>query len=324
MIICLGLTPTISLTMRFERMVRNTVNRADQTTRSASGKGINAARAVHAMGAQVLAMGFAGGDSGAFIREELTRLGIAHDFVQVDPPTRTCITVIDASDATATELIGESQAVDPARYPAILDRLAQRIGSNDVLVLSGSLPPGAPEDFYARCVAIARKSGAKSIVDATGPFLREALKAQPTLVKPNLSELVQTVGLPGNGVADVRAGIERLIELGAAQAVITAGAAPVLYGEKSAGGGVRIAQVTPPAIRVVSPIGSGDVTAAGIALALHRGDSLDQAVMQGVAMGCANAMKPVAGVFDPADVNRLLAEIREQRPAEPQSPHERP
>src|SRR5688572_6602714 len=112
MIICLGLTPTISLTMRFERVVRNTVNRADQTTRSASGKGINAARAVHTMGAQVLAMGFAGGDSGAFIRHELTRLGIAHDFVEVGPPTRTCITVIDASDATATELIGESQAVD--------------------------------------------------------------------------------------------------------------------------------------------------------------------------------------------------------------------
>lgn len=306
MIICLGTTPTVQLTMRFNSVQHNAVNRTHCTTRTASGKAVNVARVAQTRDAQVLVMGFVGGDSGAFIRSDLEASGIAHDFVDVAPPTRTCVTVIDAADGSATELVEESKAVAPSAYTTLLDHLTRRITQANVLVLSGSMPPQAPTDFYARCVRIAQQAGAKTIVDATGPYLREATLAKPTLVKPNVSELVQTLDLPGSEASHVRQGIEQLINLGAEQVVVTAGPGAVLYGERSSAGEVRIGQVIPPAVKVVSPIGSGDAVAAGIAVSLQRGDPLEQAVRLGVVLGCANAMQPVAGMVDRDTVEQLL------------------
>src|SRR5581483_5232411 len=116
MILCLGTTPTVQRTMTFASLAIDEVNRALNVVETASGKAINSARVLHTLGEPVLATGFLGGDSGAFIRRDLDQNGIAHAFVEVSPRTRTCVTAINQADGTATELVEESAPVEPAAY----------------------------------------------------------------------------------------------------------------------------------------------------------------------------------------------------------------
>src|SRR5689334_17346200 len=123
MILCLGTTPTVQRTMTFAKLTIDAVNRAIEVRESASGKSLNVARVLHTLGEDPLATGFLGGDTGQFIREDLSRSGIAHDFVTVRPRTRTCMSVIDQSVGTATELIQESSEVEADAW----DRLREKI-----------------------------------------------------------------------------------------------------------------------------------------------------------------------------------------------------
>src|SRR5688572_24166767 len=167
MIICLGTTPTVQRTMTFAALKLDAVNRASSVRKFASGKSINVVRVLHTLGEPSLATGFLGGDAGRFIRADLDRAGIAHDFVEVEPETRVCVTVIDESNRTATELIEESKPVDPESFRALLTKLAQLLARASALVLSGTLPRDAPQRFYADCVSLAGTS-VPVILDAKG------------------------------------------------------------------------------------------------------------------------------------------------------------
>src|SRR5438046_1242556 len=104
MILCLGTTPTVQRTMTFERLLLDHVNRAATVLESASGKSLNVARTLDTLGAEVLAVGFLGGDTGKLVRDDLAAANIAHEFLEVAPRTRTCTTVIDRATNTVTEL----------------------------------------------------------------------------------------------------------------------------------------------------------------------------------------------------------------------------
>ncbi len=108
MIVTLGTTPALQRTMRFESLRVDSVNRAIAVHEHTAGKSNNAARVIHTMGTRCIATGFLGGRSGEFCRRELESAGIAHQFVEVQANTRTCITLIDQTQHTATELVEES------------------------------------------------------------------------------------------------------------------------------------------------------------------------------------------------------------------------
>src|SRR5437868_15026783 len=95
MILCVGTTPVMQRTMSFAQLQIDAVNRAFHVTDTASGKSINVARVLHTLGEDVLATGFLGGDRGRFIRDELRAADIDHEFIEVEPATRMCITILD-------------------------------------------------------------------------------------------------------------------------------------------------------------------------------------------------------------------------------------
>src|SRR5580693_830406 len=111
MILCLGTTPTVQRSMTFDRLVIDDVNRAIEVQEYASGKSPNVARVLRTMGEDPLAVGFAGGDRGKFLLDDLTKAGIRCDFGSVPAQTRLCTTVIDRSAGVATELVEEHAAV---------------------------------------------------------------------------------------------------------------------------------------------------------------------------------------------------------------------
>lgn len=313
MIICLGTTPADQRTMTFGSLQLNAVNRAAGVTRTASGKSINVARVARTLDAKVTATGFVGGDAAAFIRRDLDSAGIQHDFVDVEPNTRLCVTVIDKATGSATELIEESKPVDPDawdRLAATLQRLLRAsAGEPSMLVLSGTLASGAPQDFYARCVTQALAEGVDTIVDAAGEPLRLAISARPLVVKPNRDELARTLGpqtrIDTSTDAGLREAMRQVVASGARWVVVTLGDEGAM-----ASNGERFWRIVVPKVDVVSPIGSGDSFAAGLAVAITRGEAMPAALALGAACGVANAMTPVAGHVRPDDVAALMNELR--------------
>lgn len=293
MLLCLGTTPAIQRVMVFDQYVPGEVNRAAEVLECPSGKSINVARVAHALGAAVMAMGFAGGCGGQEIRRGLAAMGIAHDFVEVDQPTRTCITLIDRSRQQATELVEEPSPVAPANLAELRTRFSAAIPRARILCLSGTLAPGIPDDFLAGCVREASALGIPAIVDATGNPLRLALAARPFLVKPNRSELARTVGHPVDSPADLRRAIGQLINEGARWVLVSDGA-----GKVAVAGDNGFWTIDIPVVRPVNPIGSGDALAGGLAAALLRGESLPHAATAGIAAAISNTLHLLPGQID--------------------------
>lgn len=304
MILCLGTTPTVQRTMAFERLKLDAVNRAAELRESASGKSINVALMLRTLGADVLATGFLGGEPGRFIRRELDAATIAHEFVEVGPATRTCVTVLDRATAAATELVEETRPVEPRAYDQLLKVVDANLWRCRALVLSGSLPPAAPQDFYARCTKLARAANVPVVLDGRGEPLRQALVEKPTVVKPNRHELAETVAIPVDTEDGLRAAVQELLARGPEWAVITDGPRDAIASD-----GRAFWRVTPPRIEPVNPIGSGDAFAAGMAFALQRGSGLDDACRLGAACGAANALSSPPGHARPEDVAALLPRV---------------
>lgn len=304
MILCLGLTPTVQRTMTFASLTLDAVNRTADVHEFASGKSTNVARVLHTLGEQPVALGVLGGPRGRFFRADLDRVEIEHDFVEVEAPTRLCITVIDQSTRTATELLEESRPITSTDHDTVLDRLLKRVEQAKLLVLSGTLPPGANANFYARCVKLAQPA-IPVIVDAVGPPLIEALAGKPFVVKPNRSELGRTLGIDVESDQAMRDAMQQLISRGARWVVVTEGKHGVVVTD-----GQSFWRITTPAIEVVSAIGSGDSFAAGLAAGIVQGMEVPQACILGAACGSANAMIPHAGHVRSDDVAAIQKAIR--------------
>ncbi|MGD0086318.1 MAG: hexose kinase [Verrucomicrobiota bacterium] len=303
-ILCLGTTPAVQRVMVFRKLALDAVNRAATTLDGAAGKSINVAKVLKTLGEQPVATGFLGGDRGEFLRVALMDKGIESDFVTVSTGTRQCLTMIDESAGTHTELVEESHPVKPADFDKLMAVVRRRASECRALVMSGTTVTGGPANLYFDCAKLAEKAGALSVVDAHGTALMAALKARPGLVKPNRAELAATVGREFKDDVEVMNAMRDVCERGAQRMVVTAGKEPALAFD-----GKTFWRIIQPQIEVMNPIGSGDACTAGLVLRLLRGDDLGEACRWGCAAGAANALTLMTGEVEVEDVRRLAREI---------------
>ncbi len=308
MILCIGATPAVQRVMIFRKVELAAVNRAVTTQEGAAGKSINVAKVLKALGAKPLATGFLGGLRGGMIRGTLDAKGIPSEFLNPRVETRLCTTVIDQSTGAVTELVEESQPVEAAYYEQLTAVIRRHSPRCRALIMSGSLTPGAPQDFYRECTQIARELGKLSILDAQGPALTQAIKAQPSLVKLNRSELGATLGQALLDEAAVIRAMREVQRLGAARVVVTAGHLATLAVDE--GGAWRI---QPPRISAINPIGSGDSFTAGLVWRWLSDDDMGEACRWAAAAGAANALTAMPGELDIRDVQRLLEQVIVER-----------
>ena len=307
-ILCIGATPAAQRVMVFPRLTVDAVNRALVTEDGAAGKAVNVAKVLKILGAEPVAMGFLGGERGAKIRSILQQRQIQTEFLEVPAPTRECITVIDEASGTHTELVEESKPLDATDYDALTGAVNRRMKSCSAMVMSGTLTPGAPADFYFRCAQFANEAGALTVIDAHAAPLEVALKAAPALVKPNRAELGSMLGSELRTETDVAAAMRELHQRGAKQVVITAG--------KDAGlafDGQDFWRIVAPMIKPVNPTGSGDAFTAGLTWRLTEGDTLHEACRWAAACGAANALTLMPGDLNPHGLAQLAQDVRIQK-----------
>ncbi|WP_052441128.1 1-phosphofructokinase family hexose kinase [Streptacidiphilus anmyonensis] len=200
MIVTVTLNAALDVTYVVAGGVRpGATHRVRSVAARAGGKGVNTARVLAALGEPVLALGLAGGASGAELREELDAAGVPHRFTPIAGTTRRTVAVVDATDDGAatggvTGFWEPGPQVSAAEWTRFLADFRAALPAARAVVLSGSLPPGVPGDAYAELVLLAADAGVPTLLDADAAALREALRAQPTLVKPNAEEALRALG----------------------------------------------------------------------------------------------------------------------------------
>ena len=309
-ILFVAANPSIDRLIEVDAVTSGVIHRPDTVVAVAGGKGLNAARAAVALGARATAVAIVAGRAGDWIAEQLEVGGVAAVLVRDvagGEETRTCLSVLDRSTGRLTEFYEPGAAIQPGTWAAFEDAIAAELVAGDVaaVVCSGSLPPGAPVDGYARIVRIAREAGGiATIVDTHGAPLGLAVAERPSIVKVNAAEAAEATGLPVSEPSEAARASRVLIERGAGQVIVTLGADGAVACDEASAWHLRS-----DAERGAYPVGSGDAFIAGLAIAVVAGSSLAAAAGAGMAAGIANARVPGAGILDPAAAARLLDSV---------------
>jgi 1-phosphofructokinase family hexose kinase len=283
MIAFVAASPSVDRLVEVDAVRVGEIHRPRRVVAVAGGKGLNAARAAHSLGAEVVAVALLGGHAGRWIADELEAEGVAVESVAGPGETRISLSAAPDGGGPLTEFYEPAPAVDGALWDE-LEAAVERVASGVRWVaVSGSLPPGAPPDAYARLARAARRSGALVALDARGAGLAAGLEAEPDFVKVNASEAAE-LGIAG--AADLRAAAGG----GDRAAAITHGA----DGMELALPHGRVISAAPPALGHY-PVGSGDAALGGFLAALDAGGDWDAAIALASGAAAANAEEPGAG-----------------------------
>lgn len=281
----------------------------------AGGKGVNIARALKTLGQPVIATGFAGGPTGTRIVDELTEASILNDFIRIREESRTNTSVYDPTTGEQTEINERGPAVAEHELDLFFDKLLYLARGADIVIMAGSLPRNVDADIYATMIRELRREGVLTVVDTDGEPLRQAVRAEPDLISPNVVEAEELVGHEFNDEDDQARAVDEMIEQGAREAIMTMEDG-CLACVKVDGQLTRL-RVTTPAREVVAGVGTGDAFLAGYVAARYEGRSPQDCLAYGVACGAEATQHLGAGLIDPREVGRLLStvEVRELEPS---------
>ena len=277
------------------------IHRPQQLLTLPGGKGLNVARVLKRLGGPVRACAILAGFSGQWIARELEQLNLPLHATWVRGETRTCYSVLDTRDHNLTEVYEESAPITVQDWTAFEQLVAESISTANLVTFSGSLPHGAPQDGYARLIAVARAHGVPAVLDTHGSPLQTALAAQPEMIKVNAAEASQVLGFQLGSLDQAILAATQFKALGVNRVVITLGRDGALGMDAN-----EAWLATPPPVDVFSTVGSGDALLAGFVLRLDERQPFEDALRFGVAVSAANTLQPGAGLFDPEDALAFL------------------
>lgn len=280
------------------------IHRAERGMSLASGKGLNVARAVRALGGEVTVIGLVGGDdNGRAIIRGARAHGISLRAVRVQATTRVCTLIIDPENG---ETVVNEQGLEAGA--GVEDQLFANLMSGlrraQWLVLAGSLPAALPANFYARAIELSREAHVPALLDGAGDALRLGLRAKPDLIKVNRAEVAGVVGQTLTSIDDVLAAADTLRAQSGGQVIVTMGAEGAALVTAEGRWHMR-----PPEVPRINTIGAGDSLTAGVMVSLLRGDSLTDAVKTGVAAAAADVTTLLPGTIDALQVDSLRPQV---------------
>lgn len=284
------------------------------------GKGLNVARALRTLNVSVWATGLAGGSPADFIEHGLSAEGITPRFLRTHAASRTCTAVVELERHRVTEINEPGLEVTPHEARGFLDHFVESLDDAHLVALSGSLPRGLPDDYYAQLLAHTHAAGVPAVLDTRDRALNPGLRALPFLVKPNAKEAGALLGVTIHGIEEALHAGRMIRERGARLACVTLGAAGAVLVS-----GVGAWWAHAEVLRPLSTVGCGDAFTAGFIAGLcgavesgecatieavaERDDTVLRAFILATACGAANALMLGAGRFDPAALEPLRRSV---------------
>ena len=303
-IVTLTMNPAIDTYLSGESLHRSKI-RCHVTGCGPGGGGINVARVMCKLGGDARALVAVGGARGARLLGMLDERGMRHRETWVEQETRDTFIVFERESKHRYHIITDGPTLYEAEWRRALDFVEELVADGCYLVMSGSLPPGVPDDFYARAAALAKARGCRVAVDTSGEPLAAVLREGVWLVKPNRRELVSVAGHELATMDDRARVVERLVQRGAAEVVAAT------FGPE----GSLIATATerwaadPPPIEPQSEVGAGDSFLGALVLALSRDWPLSQGIAFAVAAAGSALSRSGPGLSQREETERLFAQI---------------
>jgi 6-phosphofructokinase 2 len=301
-VVTLTLNPAVDKSISIESVVPERKLRSDRPVREPGGGGINVARVLRELGIEAVAYWTRGGPTGDRLAMLLDAVGLDHVPIPIEDETREPLSVFETSTGQQYRFGTPGPVLRASELEACRAQVQGLDPATPYLVLSGSLPEGAPDDFYSQLAGLAPK-GCRVVLDTSGRALAHGLDAPMFLVKPNVRELGQLAGEAIEDDDQVRRVARRLIERRAVEVVVTSlGAAGAMATTTTEHWHVRS-----PTVRIRSTVGAGDSMVGGIVTGLARGWPLGDAIRFGVAAGAAAVMTDGTQLCRRHDVERLFA-----------------
>jgi 1-phosphofructokinase len=295
MIVTFTANPSVDRTAEVAELVRGSVIRARQTRVDGGGKGVNVTRALAANGHASIAVLPSGGAEGAQLLALLDEERLVVRPVPIAGAIRANVTIVEP-DGTTTKINEPGPVLTRDELAALTETLLLAARGADWAVLSGSLPPGAPEDLYATLTQRLHAQGVRVAVDTRGDALRTVLPAGPDVVKPNQRELAQASGIPVLSIDDALAAARLIRASGARTVLASLGSDGALLVDDT---GAYHGIASPVVPR--STVGAGDSTLAGF---LAAGGAGVDALAEAVAWGTAAVSLPGSRMPGPSDLDR--------------------
>ncbi len=309
MFLCISANPAIDKRLRVAQLEPGTVNRATEAVPEAGGKATHVAMALKALGARPLWIGFAGGASGESLLAGLRKLGISALSVPVAQPTRENLSIVDDL-GSVTEILEPGPVLSGKelnQFKRLCAKEFARAKSNATVVLSGSLPPGVPNDFYAELIQSAHDRSCCVALDTSGDALRLGMQAKPDLVKPNREEAERLTGKEVRDAASARRALMEMLSLGAKSAAVSLGEDGLLW---CPGKGEPVLHARPQPVKECSAVGSGDSAVAGFVWGMQRELTPEGIARRAAACGAANCFTDSPARIRLSDVRKIEKAVR--------------
>ena len=304
--------PALDVSTSVDQMVDAHKLRCEAPHIHPGGGGINVARVLHRLGADVQAVFPAGGATGQRLHRLLQDEGVPERMLAIEGETRESFTVHERQTGREYRLVVPGPAISHSEWDSAVNALRQLPHAPAWIISSGSLPPGVPTNGHGQIAHVAKAMGARMVVDCAGAALAAALQAGVWLVKPSLRELSELSGAPLTTLAMKQAAARQLIADGQTQMVaLSLGSDGALLVTAD-----HCLQADALNVPVRGSVGAGDSFLAALVWALDAQRSLAEALAHATAAGAAAVMASGTTLCLTEDMDRLrqLVHIRELDP----------
>jgi 1-phosphofructokinase family hexose kinase len=310
MIYTVTLNPTLDITYVLDKFEFGEPVKAVQVLKSPGGKGINVSRALRAMGTDSVTMSVAGGHVGDEVLDLLQAEGLILQIVRIKNETRTNVIIIGQRDGKELMIRAAGPPVEKTETERISNLVFQIAQAPEVLVLSGSLPPGVQDDIYYSITVEGKARGSKVIVDSEGGPLVAAIEAGPYLIKPNITEFGEMVGVELASEDDIVSHARTLNEKGVEIVVVSMGKKGALLVTRD----VALKGTVP--VISADTVGAGDSMVAGLVMGIVQNLPLERVFHIGLACSVSAVMNSGPGLAEPESFAKAFPEIKVEAVAE--------
>ena len=300
MIYTMTLNPALDYVMHPLTLDMGFTNRSSNEELHCGGNGINISTLLNELDVPSIAMGIAAGFTGDYLLRCLQEKGVASNFVILDRGyTRINVKL---NGIVMTMVNGMGPKIPEKKVNELLERM-DIVGSDDTLVLTGSIPNSLPEDMYMQIMRRLGGRGIQFVVDAPGQLLMESLEAHPFLIKPNIHEVGRIFGAEIEEPDECMPYAHKLQDAGARNVIISCGGhGSLLLDENGA------EHVVPTAkIRLVNATGAGDSMVGGFLAQVTRGVDYETALI--FASACGTATAASKGIAKRSTIDRVVGAL---------------
>lgn len=299
-VVTITLNPALDLTGSLTSLNIGAVNLVNKSNFHAAGKGVNVARVLSDLGAEVTVTGFLGKNNPELFHQLFEQIGVSNRFIEVEGSTRINVKLVEAN-GEVSDINFPGVEVSPSDLKQFEQTLFELAETHDYFVIAGSLPGGVTPEKCASWIKHLRNLGKKVLFDSSKAALSAGIDASPWLIKPNDEELSDFVGRKLMSRGDCQQAAQSLAESGVENVVVSMGAEGVMWLNNN-----QWLTAKPPRMSVVSTVGAGDTLVAGLCWGHMQSMELSQLLRFATALSALAVSQVGVGLTSQVELENIM------------------